>query len=167
MATKKKASKATGSTNPLSGKRLIAADPTLTEPERAVVRTVQDFEVAEKTITLFEEEHADVFGVYKQLIEERNQKLQAAETAVRGLDVSCGPFDRYTESILYDAAILFQHLGSRAKFLEVGGSINTETVYSIDRERVEVAIKTGAIPANVVPAFKKVSSSYHTPKLKI
>jgi hypothetical protein len=164
MAAKKAASKKKAA-SASSGKKLLSSDPTLTDQERQALEAVRQFEISEKTIQIFKDDNQQLMAEYDALIEERNQKLEVADQLVRGLDVSCGPWDRYTASVRYNADALFQHLG-RTQFLNVGGSINTQTVYDLDKERVEIAIQTGAIPANVVPAFKTESPSYHAPKKK-
>lgn len=164
MATKK-AAKPKG---PSSGKKLLASDPHLTDQERQVLEAVWQFEIAEKTIQIFEEDpkHKAIMSQYKELLEERDQKLQAADQLVRGLDVSCGPWDRYSESTKYLPTVMYQHLG-KAKFLEFGGKISTETIYSVDKGRVEIAIAKGDIDADTAKAIKTVTPSYHTPKLKL
>jgi hypothetical protein len=154
-------------TNPSKGKTLRPTDPSLTSQERTVLESVMRFEESEKTIQLFEDDpkHAPVMSVYKQLIEERNQLLQVAEHMVRALEVSCGPFVRSHVTIKHDPEALFTALG-KDQFLAVGGSMNTETVYKVDKERVEIAIKTGAIPAAVVPSFRKETPAYKAPDPK-
>lgn len=178
MAAKKKKSASPGAgavlpappttgTNPSKGKTLHPTDPNLTQQERSVLSAVQRFEEAEKTILLFEQDpqYAPVMTAYKQLIEERNQQLQVAEHLVRALEVSCGPFQRTHVTVKHDPEALHTALG-RDQFLAVGGSVNTQTVYTVDKERVEIAIKTGAIPAAVVPTFRKETPAYSVPKPK-
>lgn len=168
--TKKVAKKATNKTaaapaQTQSGATLFYGAHNLTDQQRAVVEAVHEFEVAERTIAMYEEENASVFATYKELIEERNQKRQAADKLVRALDVSCGPWDRYSERVKWDPDALYQGLGKDG-FLAIGGSISTETVYKIDKDRVEQAYKAGSIPANVVTAARAVSPSYHAPEVK-
>lgn len=153
--------------NPSKGKTLHATDANLTPQERSVLEAVQRFEEAEKTIALFEQDpaYAPVMKAYKQLIEERDQQLQVAEHLVRALEVSCGPFLRTHVTIKHDPEALFTALGPQ-QFLAVGGTMNTETVYKVDKERVEIAIKTGAIPAAVVPSFRKETPAYRVPSAK-
>jgi hypothetical protein len=171
MAQKKRASKkapasdTSTETSSSSGKTLVYGATNLTQEEFAVVSAVREFEVADQTVAMFEEEHAAIFETYKDLIEERNQKREVADKLVRGRDVSCGPWKRYSESVKYDAFALYQTLG-RDKFIEIGGAIGTEMVYSIDKDRAEMAFKTGNIPAHAIEAVRKVTPSFHAPKAK-
>jgi hypothetical protein len=152
MAAKKKAAsrkKAPSDAVPAdakaSGKVLSYGDPNVTQEEWAVIQAVREFEVAEQTLAMYEEEHKAIFSEYRELIEERNQKREAADKMVRGKDVSCGPWKRFTETIKWDPDELYQRLG-RNNFLAIGGTIGTELVYSIDKDKAELAYKAGNIP---------------------
>ena len=146
-----------------SGKKLIYGDPNVTQAEWAVIQAVREFEVAEHALKLHEEQHKAVFDEYRELIEERNNLREAADKMVRGLDVSCGDWDRYQASVKWDPNALYQAIG-RDAFLAIGGGIGTELVYSIDKERAELAMKTGHIPPAAVEVARKVTPSYHAPK---
>lgn len=172
MATKKKAAskKTTASETSTpqsasSGKRLTYGDPNVTPEEFAVIQAVREFEVAEHAVRIHEEQHKQVFEEYKELLEDRNVKRQSADKMVRALDVSCGEWDRYQASVKWDANALHQVLG-RDAFLAIGGSIGTELVYGIDKDRAEIAMKTGQLPQNAIDLARKVTPAYHAPKDK-
>jgi hypothetical protein len=164
MTTKKKASKP-AATATSQKSTLLPTDPSLTPAEAAAVQAVQEFNTAEKVVALFEQENERVMAEYRALLDEREQKRQEADKLVRGLDVSCGPWKRYTETIRYDESALFQIVG-KAKFLEIGGVIGTTSTYSIESSRIELAISTGTIPPATVNEFKKVTPMYRAPKPK-
>jgi hypothetical protein len=175
MAAKKKKKSAaavlpvmpTTGNNPSKGKTLHPGDPGLTEQEKTVAAAVQRFEEAEKTILLYEQDpkFAPVIKDYKDLLEERDQLLQVAEHMARSLEVSCGPFIRTHVTVKWDANQLYQLLGEQ-QFLAIGGTKGTETVYTVDKDRADIAMKTGAIPAPVAAAARKESPAYRAPKPK-
>lgn len=152
-------------TDPKKSRRLVATDPNLTEAERAAILAVEEFRMAEKAIELFTDTYPQLMKEYRELLEERNQKLSAADTAIRGLDVSYGPWDRFTADVRYDADALYENIG-RTKFLEIGGQIGMEETHKIDGARIELAISKGQIPATLVPVVKKIIPKYRTPKAK-
>lgn len=146
-----------------SGKTLVATDPNLNHEEQAAVSAVKEYQTAEKTIELFKQDNQQLMTEYLELLEEKEQKRQVADKLIRALDVSFGPWDRYSERTTYNADMLCQLIGKQ-KFMELGGVESTAVVYSIDGQKVELAIASGAIPKEVVPEVKTVTSSYHTPK---
>jgi len=152
--------------DPKKSRRLVATDPRLTDAERAAIKAVEEFRTAEKTIEIFSNDNAALMEEYRQLLEERNQKMEAADVAIRGVDASYGPWDRFTADIRYNPTVLYQHIGQK-KFLEIGGIIGTEPTYSIEGERIELAIAKGEIPAAVVPAVKKIIPKFRAPKAKV
>lgn len=162
MATKKKAA-AKGPKPASSGKKLLASDPNLTADERAVIQAVKEFETTEKSIALFKQDNGQLMEEYGALLEEREQKRQAADKLVRALDVSYGPWDRYQERTSYNVDALVQLIGKK-KFMEIGGTESTAIEYSIDGQKIELAIASKVIPAEIVPDVKTVSPSYHAPK---
>lgn len=147
------------------GRKLIPTDPDLDEAEKQAIKAVKHFETAEKTLDMFILENPDVFKTYNALIEERNQKLQVADAAMRATEASYGPWNCYSEQKRYNAEVLYGHLGN-AKFLEIGGSVGTTTVYEIDPQKIEVAIAANIIKGPIIDEIKKVSPVYRAPKAK-
>lgn len=146
-------------------RKLIPTDPDLDPSEKAAIKAIKQFETAEKTLDMFALEYPDVFKTYAELVEERNRTLQVADAAIRATGASFGPWQCYTEQKKYDAKAVYEHLG-QAKFLEIGGAINTETVYSIDPQKIEVAIAAHTIKEAAIPDIKKVTPVYRAPKAK-
>lgn len=124
---------------------------------------VADFLAAFGRLEAFRTEHADLMKQLEELAVDYNQKLEAAALKCRNADVSCGPFDLYQHSVKYSAQQLYDLIGEE-RFLLVGGTKNTKTVYDIDKPRLEMAIDQGKIPSDVVEAVRTVSPSYHAPK---
>lgn len=126
------------------------------------VPEVQEFLDVEQELNSFREQHTDVFEKFDELAAEYNQKLEAADKVVRAKKVSCGPWDLYQEQLRYDAKILFESVG-RERFINVGGTMETQTVYGVEKTRIEASIKQGLIPTDVTNQFRKVSARFHKP----
>lgn len=126
------------------------------------VKEVADFLDSLGNLEAFRAKNASIFAEYERLVGEYNQKLEDADRTCRQREVSCGPFDLYNYSTRYDPKALFDMIG-HDRFLEVGGITGTETTYTVDKKKVEIAIQQGKIPEDVVEGFKKISPSYHAP----
>jgi hypothetical protein len=124
---------------------------------------VGQFVNADERVKAFKEVHADLFGEYQQLVNERNTLWQQADQAVRSQAVSCGPWDRYSETVKYDADALYEAVG-RDEFLRLGGTIKTVQQRNIDRDHIKVRIEAGELNAEVVDRVRKVTGTYHAPK---
>lgn len=140
----------------------VASKPKITKKSPEEVTEVREFLGAFQRLEMFRQQHADVFAQYDTLVQEYNQKLEDAERTCRAQQIACGPFDLYNFSTKYDAKALYDLIG-RERFFKVGGSERSETVYTIDKTKVESAIQRGDIPEDVVDSFKKVSPTFHTP----
>jgi hypothetical protein len=127
------------------------------------VKEVADFLEAFRQVEAFKEQHSDVFAQYEVLARQYNQKLEAAEKICRQQRVTCGPFELYQFSTVYDAKILYDMIG-HDMFFRVGGNTKQETVYGVDKAKVKVAIEQGTVPSDVVEAFRKVTPSFHKPE---
>lgn len=108
-------------------------------------------------------DNPEVFRQFDDLVEQYNAALEAADKVVRLKGVSCGPFDNYTTKIDNDAEKMFEELGEE-RFLQCGGSITKQTVYSVDKNRVEAAIASGKIPQECLAEFQTTKRAYHVPK---
>lgn len=142
-------------------KKTASAKPTTLEPQQ--VQHVLEFVEVSKLLDEYKEQHAAVFDGFNTLAEEYNQKLEAAEKTCRSQNISCGPFELYQVSTSYDAKTLFEILG-REKFILVGGKISTQTIYEVDKARIEVSIDQKAIAPELIDHFRNVSPKYHKPK---
>ena len=131
------------------------------EPQE--VPSVLEYMTAKQELDNYVNQHRKVFEGYGQLAEVVNGIRGQADKEVRALNVSCGPWDRYQVQIKYDAEALYGALG-RDGFLEVGGKLNTQTVYEIDKLKVEAAISRGDIPKEIAEAIRTEAPKYHAPK---
>jgi hypothetical protein len=126
------------------------------------IREVAAFVEAQQRLQTFREQHADVFAEFGELVEEYNGKLEAADKAVRGHGVTCGPFVLQTVVDKYDAKALYDALG-RDDFLEFGGKLSTQTIYEVDKNHLKAAIQSGALPPEVVSVVHKAELRYKKP----
>lgn len=99
----------------------------------------------------------------RELVEERNTYLQAAEKIVRANLASCGPFNKISEKLDIDAEKLFDELGDEG-FAQVGGYTEQITTYKIDRTRFTSLLHAGHIPEEVKESCTKVTPSYKKPE---
>ena len=96
-------------------------------------------------------------------MESYNNTLEAAEKAVRSKEVSCGDFILKSFTSRYNPDALYAWAGSREKFLEIGGTLNTIVDRGCDKARVELAIQSGRIPKEVADEVLKRTASYSKP----
>jgi hypothetical protein len=124
---------------------------------------VHEFLGALGLIEAFRAQHASVFTEFDKLVDNYNTKLEAATQIVRSKNVSSGPFELYQFQTKYDPKTLYDLLGHE-RFFVVGGATHTETVYTVDAQKVEMAIDQGKIPIDMVDSFRTLSPRYHAPK---
>jgi len=139
-----------------SKKPPIALKPASEVPE------VQAWEDVKAKLTAFKDANPQFFQYLESLIEEYNIKLQAAEKAVRDRHISCGEFELYQFTTRYDANALFQALGHE-KFLQVGGKVETRTIYDVDKARVDASIASHTISPEIAEQIRTKSPNYHKP----
>lgn len=125
------------------------------------VPEVAHFIAVKQKIDALKDSYPEVFRMLDSLTDEYNTALEAADKAVRGKKISCGPFDLYQFQKSYDADKLYEELG-REKFFAVGGIERTVKVLEVDKAKIEAAIASNAIPKQVAdiavtesPRFKK------------
>jgi hypothetical protein len=135
----------------------------ITKVPATEVKEVSDFLDSLGRLETFRAKHAEVFAEFETLVNEYNQKLEDAERTCRQRQIACGPFDLYNYSVKYDPKALFDMVG-HDRFLELGGTIGTESTYAVDKKKLEIKIQQGELPDEVVDGFKKVSPSFHTPE---
>jgi hypothetical protein len=127
------------------------------------VPEVIEFLDAEDAVKAFREEHAEVFEQMAQLVDRYNTALQQADKACRGKEVTCGPFVLKHFATKYDAEKLFHAIG-RDKFLQMGGKLDTQTVYDVDRGRLEACIAQNQLAKEVIDLVRKETPNYTEPK---
>lgn len=126
------------------------------------VPEVENFLHAQERLEHLRQQYPQVFQELQAIAEEYNARLEEADKAVRGKQISCGPFDLYQTQTTYDAEKLFEEMG-RENFLKVGGSLKTVTEYTVDKGRVDAAIAANIIPQEVVKIFTKTTPKFHKP----
>lgn len=123
---------------------------------------VAAFQEVKARYDAFREGNPEFFQYLDSFEEELNQKLQAAEKATRAKKISCGDFHLYQFQMKYNAEELLQAVG-RDKFLQVGGTMTTQTVYGVDKARVDASIASNDIPAETAERVRTQQPRYHKP----
>lgn len=133
----------------------MKSDPKLAPEE---IPEVANFVAADQELAEYVEEvrheYPNVLERLEQLSEHRNAALEAANMAVRAVGVACGPFEVHRQYMAYDAAALFDNVGE-ARFLELGGSIETKRVLSLDGARFEAAVAFKKVEGALILAVRK------------
>jgi hypothetical protein len=109
----------------------------------------------------FKASNQQFFDYLDSLTEEYNNKLDAANKAVRSRGVSCGPFDKFQTQTRYDAEAMYTVLGPE-KFLAMGGKEEITKKRTLDKKRVEMNIQAGNIDKDAAGAIKQVSPRYRS-----
>lgn len=144
------------------GRKLVAKAPDNDEAETAAIAAVQAYERALKKVVTHVSEHPEAFGTYRELLETLESKRKVADAKMRATDASFGDWKR-SEQRTYDAALLCERVGLAA-FADLGGEVSTETVYSIDKDTVELAIEEKKIAPSVVEEVRTITAKYQAPK---
>lgn len=129
----------------------------------STIPEVAAYEEARDMLAAYREAHAQLFTSYDQLVDSLNQKLSAADKAVRGRGVSCSDWDLYQYQSKIDAEALYSAVGMDA-FLQMGGKTTTKTIYGADKAKVEAAAARGELTEELVKEVIVVSPRYHAPK---
>lgn len=127
------------------------------------IPAVVEFVNARDAIQEFKEEHAEVFEQLEQLTEQYNTTLEQAVQSCRAQKVGCGPIVLKHFATKYDAEALYNAVG-RDKFLELGGKLATQTVYDLDKGRLEACIAQNKLPKDVVETVRKESANFSKPE---
>lgn len=140
----------------------------ITVPTKAIPE-VQALANAVEELQHFEEEHADVFEQYRQLVEMHNDALAKADTAIRSeclrtnQGISCGPFQflHATEKVNSDKALATLGID---RFRKVGGTEQTVTQYSLDTPTAKRAIAAELVTQNELRTFFSIVLNFTKPK---
>jgi hypothetical protein len=128
------------------------------------ISEVVAYQDAEETREAFRTAHKKVFEQYDELVEDRNQKLGAADKKVRALQVTCGDWRIKNTRIQWDYEGLCEFRG-RERFLEIPGTtIHTITEKGGDKARLEAAYAAGTVSKEEADMFRKETLAYSTPK---
>lgn len=133
----------------------------------AKIETVDEEEIPEvieflDARTGLEEFKAKNEKLMKQLhhhIDKYNTALEAADKAVRGKEVNCGPWQQLSPSVTYDGEKLYSAVG-REDFVRLGGIVRQVNEYHIEKGTIEAAIAQGNLPKQIVSIVRKVGRKY-------
>jgi hypothetical protein len=120
------------------------------------------FEKAKMRLLRTKEAYPEVFEQLAPLIEDYNDKLEAAGKAVASRGVDCGDFTKLSEATTFDADKLYEIIG-HDKFLTIG-SVATKQVFTVNKKKAEIAILNGVIPEDAVDEVRKITPRYSKPK---
>lgn len=134
----------------------------LNEVPLTEIPEVAAFNEVQERYKAFRGSNPEFFKYLDQLAEEFNDKREAAEKATRSREVTCGDFHLYQFSTKYHPEALYQAMGHQ-RFLSLGGELHTQTIYQVDKARVEAAIKSGDIPKEVAEQVRTRDPRYHKP----
>jgi len=127
------------------------------------VPEVAEYEAAVERLAAYRASNTEFFRYLDEIADDINTKLEAAEKAVRSKGVSCGSLllDKYQRRYYPDK--LYTAVG-REKFLESGGKISTKTTYDCDKKRIDAAIASGSIDAELAEAIRVSTPVFSIPK---
>lgn len=123
---------------------------------------VAAYQAARARYEQFQKDNPQFFQYLTQLAEELSQTQQAAEHAVRVAQVSCGDFHLYQWAIKLDAETAYQIHGHE-KFLALGGSLETITKKSLDKNRYLSNVKAGTVTRQEADAVVSKEPRFHKP----
>lgn len=126
------------------------------------VPEVAAFHDVKERLNAFKQANPQFFEFLGGILEEYNDKLEAAEKVVRQRGIRCGDFDLYQWTEKVNAEQLYQSMGYEG-FMSVGGKMSTVTVYEADKDRVRGFIVSGKIPPAVAEAVFKSEPRFHKP----
>ena len=127
------------------------------------ISEVAALEQTKERLKKFMADNAQLFEWLNQLIEEYNDRLQAADKAVRARQVSCGDFELGSFQTKYDWDYMYERYG-RDEFLERGGKLETVQVKSGDKKRVDLQIDSGKIAVEDAEHIRKKTPKFSGPK---
>jgi hypothetical protein len=123
------------------------------------VPEVKRFVAEQERFRLFREQNKQFFDYLEQMAIDYNQSLSAARAACKQRNVSCGPIEKTSVTTKYNADAMYDLFGREA-FLELGGALETVTVRSVDKKRVEFNIASGRIDADRAALIRTQTPSF-------
>jgi len=130
------------------------------------VPEVQRFVDAESRLQQFIEQNVELMDALADLVEQRNDALQDADSAVRamcareGRGIDCGPFKFKHFSERVDAERAFDAL-ARDRFTLLGGAVKQVPSYVIEKALVVRAIESGEVTREEAEEFYSKVPNYH------
>jgi hypothetical protein len=129
----------------------------------ASIPEVDALEQVKSRMKQFVDSNAQLFEWWNELVEEYNDKLQAADKAVRARGVSCGDWSVGSYQTKYDWDYMYERYG-RDEFLERGGKLETQQVKSGDKKRVDLQIDSGKMDPEDAGHIRKKTPKFSGPK---
>jgi hypothetical protein len=126
------------------------------------IPAVAEYNEAKEMLQAFCEANENTFKYYDTLVENLNQKLEAADKIVKSEGVSCGDWELYQYATKYNAIALYEALG-REQFLKVGGKLEKITNYAVDKVKIQSAIASKAISKEIADQVVSKNPMYHSP----
>jgi hypothetical protein len=120
-----------------------------------------DYLDARNAIEALEEDPA--VREYRAQLERYNAAREQADKALRAKGLSYGAWQAYQTRVKYDAEKLCQLLGEKV-FRAVGGTIETQFVYAVDKTKLEGAFAMKKINPDLRKEVCQESLIYHAPK---
>jgi len=130
------------------------------QPEE--IPEVAEFQQSKEMLQAFRDANPEFFQHYDALVDDYNQKREAAEKAVRAEGVKCGDFDAYQSFKKYDWKKLLTSVG-RDRFLEIGGWVKNKKEAGGDSKALEIAITKGLVSQELVDDCATVETRWHVP----
>lgn len=124
---------------------------------------VADFALAQQQLEAFKQTYQQFFDALAPIVANYNQKLEAADKAVRAKQASCGAWELYQKVTKYDSKALHDAVG-RDTFIAIGGSVKHAAGYKVDAKKLLLAVAQGKIPQATVDEIAEETCSYHAPK---
>jgi hypothetical protein len=127
-------------------------------PEEDIPEVI-DFLDAQTRLEEFRARNPQLMDEYEALLNDYNTAREAADKAVRGREVNCGPWQQLTPTVTYSGEKLYSAVG-REDFVRLGGIVRTVTEYVIDKDAIEAAISANKMPKEVVEVVRHVMRKY-------
>lgn len=135
------------------------AKPEIKEVDVEEIPEVLEFLDAQTEYEAFKAKNRKIIKELEGLIENYNTTREAADKAVRGSGVSCGPWEQLTPTVKYDGEKLYSAVG-REDFVRLGGVVRQVNDYVIDKGTIESAIAANRVPQQIVDIVRSVSRKY-------
>lgn len=128
----------------------------------ADIPEVVSYEQAKQMLNNFKAANPKFCETLAQLAEQYNQCREAAEKAVKALNVSCGDFDLYQKADKVDGDKVLDALG-RDLFVEIGGTIKAKNEAKITAKQLQLALARNAIEQELYDEVVTEEPRYHKP----
>lgn len=139
------------------------ADKVLDPVDVNEIPEVSALQEVQQRIQIVRDANAEFFQQYGELVEEYNEKLDAAIKAVRARQVSCGDIIKFQEAKKYDAEACYQYRGHQ-DFLSVGGKVRQIAQYDLDKRLYEAAHQAGQVSDEEYERVVSITPRYHKPE---